>query len=211
MGDVSLDTAPGAGQWLGRVYAGDGNGGCVASNSFIGLDDDRADLHAVIDGITTPHGTTAGQTGIGWGWYAISSQWRDVIPAARSEFQPATATTPNVAKVVVFMSDGEFNTAYCNGVMANNYGTSSEDDDRSSTCNVGTSPFDQALNVCDNLRDEGIRVYTIGFDLDVTAAEDFMQDCATTPEMAFLATTGADLQAAFAQIAADIAQLRLSR
>jgi len=215
MGDVTGDTAPGASQYLGRFYEGDGNAGCTANYTILGLDDDRADLKAKVNSITTPRGTTAGQIGMGWGSYMISPNWRNVIPAAMSEFQPALATQANTSRVVVFMSDGEFNTATCSGVQSSDYNSGSNEYDdtwAANACNAGSSPFTQAQEICDDLRDNDIRVYTVGFDVPADSdAWTFMQNCATETNMAYLAATSAQLQAAFNEIAQDIARLRVSK
>lgn len=224
MGDVDGDTKPGAGEYLGRFYEGDGNGGCVPRDTIIGLDDDRADLIAVIKAlddtdpatplVSAPHGTTAGQIGMGWASYMISHKWRDVIPNTLSEYQPAQQNAANTTRVVVFMSDGEFNTTHCGGQQASNYNSGSENDDTyaTGTCLSANTSFVQAQNICTKLRNAKIRVYTVGFDVPAdSAAWTFMQDCATDLTKAYLASTGDELQDAFDEIAEDIARLRIAQ
>jgi hypothetical protein len=62
------------------------------------------------------------------------------------------------------------------------------------------------------MRDEKIRVFTVGFDVpEDSDAWEFMQYCATEETDAYLAATGAQLTTAFQEIAADIARLRIAR
>ena len=58
----------------------------------------------------------------------------------------------------------------------------------------------------------GIIVYTVGFDLAGDPnAQALMAGCATDAAHAYLATTGADLTAAFQEIGQNIASLRVAR
>ena len=45
----------------------------------------------------------------------LAPNFASLWPAAS---QPAAYNTPNLIKVVVLMTDGSFNTVYCNGVIA---------------------------------------------------------------------------------------------
>ena len=209
--DAATDAAAGANKYLGRHYDGDGNATCVSTDPVMGLDDDRDELKTKITGLTT-HGVTGGHIGIAWGWYAVSPNWRNVFPSTQAEFQPSLATQANLTRIIVFMSDGEFNAAHCGGVLATDYGPSNENDDRTSSCNAGSSAFTQAEKICDELRDEDVRVYTVGFDVTAeSTAWGFMKYCASEEKMAYLASTNAELKEAFKEIAADISRLRISK
>jgi hypothetical protein len=79
---------------------------------------------------------------------------------------------------------------------------------------VGTSSTlgDAAtLLLCDRIKAKDIQVYTIAFDVGNNATEQMLRDCATDPSMYFDAENNAQLTVAFAQIAGDISNLRLSR
>jgi Flp pilus assembly protein TadG len=209
--NAATDVAAGANNFLGRHYDGDGSSACSSADPIMGLDDDRQDLKDKIADLST-HGVTAGHIGIAWGWYAVSDAWRNVLPVAQAEFQPSVVNTENLSRIVVFMSDGEFNAAHCGGAGSADFGSDNETDDRDANCNAGTSPFDQAKAICDNMRDEKIRVFTVGFDVpEDSDAWEFMQYCATEETDAYLAATGAQLTTAFQEIAADIARLRIAR
>ncbi len=72
-----------------------------------------ANKGAVLDAIDdlTATGSTAGQIGIAWGWYALS---RDFGMWSGTS-QPAAYDTRDVSKIAVIMTDGDFNTSYCMG------------------------------------------------------------------------------------------------
>ena len=60
-------------------------------------------------------GSTAGQIGVGWGWYMVSPTFGAIFP---SDNRPDAYDAQKRLKVVILMTDGEFNTPYCNGVVA---------------------------------------------------------------------------------------------
>lgn len=103
-----------------------------------------------------------------------------------------------VSKIAVIMTDGEFNTSYCNGVIAKNSGNGSGSADDKIDCNATNGGATaQAKQLCTAIKAKGIAVYTIGFDVedDETAIE-VMTDCATSANHAYLAATDAELQTA---------------
>ena len=108
------------------------------------------------------------------------------------------------------MTDGEFNTAYCSGVVSGD-STSGNAQDRI-FCNAenGTSVV-QSQTLCTNMKNSGILVYTIGFSLSAQqSVRDLLTRCATNPQHAFLASTGDELRQVFRDIATRIASLRLT-
>jgi hypothetical protein len=111
------------------------------------------------------------------------------------------------------MTDGAFNTGYCNGVISKDAGTGSGNTSDHANCNAPNgSPFTQAENLCTAMKQAGVVVYTVGFDVgDDQDVQDFMSSCATTTSNYYLASNGAALRAAFVSIANDINALRLSK
>jgi hypothetical protein len=62
------------------------------------------------------------------------------------------------------------------------------------------------------MKTEGIRIYTIGFQLTVPSAITMLQNCAAgSGGKFFAAATAAELTNAFKAIASDLAALRLSK
>ncbi len=153
----------------------------------------KSALTDLIDSMSVS-GYTAGHIGAAWGWYMISPNWQGVWPAS-SRPKPAG---PDVLKVVLLMTDGEFNTAYFGG----------NKNDMPYT--VPNSSGDQALRLCQNMRDDGVAVFTVAFDAP-TEAEALLRQCAGTADHAFTASNPAELSAKFRAIGERLSMLRLSR
>ena len=64
-------------------------------------------------------------------------------------------------------------------------------------------------NICSAAKDEGIVIWTIGFEVNDTGA-DVMKKCASSPSH-FFRVEGVELTDAFSAIASQINQLRLTQ
>jgi von Willebrand factor type A domain len=110
----------------------------------------------------------------------------------------------------VMMTDGAFNTSYCNGVLADDAGFSS--DGNQINCDAQDTAFGQAEELCDGMKDANITIYTVGFNISDGSDEDeFLEGCATETDYYYLATSGEELTEAFNAIARSITLLRLSQ
>jgi hypothetical protein len=186
-------------------------------NSITPLTNNKTELKRQID-LLQAAGSTAGHIGVAWGWYLLSPNWGSLWPATS---QPAPYSDlellnargdPLLRKIVVLMTDGEFNTAYYSGVISQDSGSGSgsESDHINFPATNGTS-FQQSETLCTNMKATGILVYTIGFGIAVgSTAHQLMTRCATDLEHAFLASTGDELRQVFRDIATRIASLRLT-
>ncbi len=193
---------------VGRVYASGSFSGCRSYGAFEPLTTAREDLKTKITDLDTDD-STAGQIGLAWGWYMLSPNWGSLWPA--EENRPMAYTQEDVAKVLVLMTDGDFNTAYCNGLSSKDYGISSSSDRINCNAENG-APFDQADSLCDAIKARHITIYTVGFGSGLSGSGgDFLQRCATSADHAYLAATGEELSAAFSSIARSISLLRLSK
>ena len=196
------DDAPAAGRYL-RPYnaitnTGDSNyngnwstsGTCSdPGEQIMPLTTDRAALKARIDSFTAG-GATGGMLGTSWAWYMLSPKWAAFWPAAS---RPVAYGTANTQKIAILMTDGEYNT----------WGAAS--------LAVGTVSS-KAATMCTQMKAAGITVYTIGFDLGgSTIAINTLRNCATDTSKFYNAEDGAQLRAAFRDIALQIATLRLSQ
>jgi Flp pilus assembly protein TadG len=198
------DAAPGT-AFVGRNYPSSGNT-CIAT-SFMPLSANKTSLHNLINSLTAD-GSTAGQIGIAWGWYMLSPNWGSLWPAA--ENRPAAYGTDELLKVAIIMTDGEFNTNYCNGVIANDAGYGSSSNRINCNATNGSS-FTQALALCTAMKAQGIIVYTVGFDIgSSTSVQNLVNNCATDSEHVYQPSTGTALKDAFRSIAQDIMKLRIS-
>lgn len=206
--DASASTA-----LVGRAYASTDNP-CLAS-TIQPLTDSRDILHSQINGYAAV-GSTAGQIGVGWGWYMVSPTFGSIFPAAN---RPDPYSTDNsLLKVVIIMTDGEFNTPYCNGVVAGAVSGSGSTTQHINCAATNGNPFAQAVTMCNAMKSRNIIVYTVGFDIGtsnggagVDTAKEVMEQCATDASHVYLPSNGASLQTAFAAIGRSISQLRISR
>lgn len=199
------DAAP-ATTRLGFVYAGTNNP-CTGPE-LAALTSDKNALHADINALSAG-GSTGGHVGIAWGWYAVSPNFSSMFTGASA---PASYED-DVTKSVVIMTDGEFNSSYCNGVISQSSTPGSGSSSDKINCNAPNgNSFDQAQQLCNGMKAEGVTVYTVGFKIiDNPSARDLMANCASGPNFAYLAEDGAALKRVFADIAQNIAQLHVSR
>lgn len=210
IGDYT-DASP-LGKPVGKKY-GTPDSPCVGA-TVTPLTTDKSTLRTKIANLSVG-GSTAGQIGLAWGWYAVSPNFAGALPIESRPGPYSTKKTPpaqKIIKAVVLMTDGEFNTAYYSGVVSNeevsgNLGGSWK---INHAADNGT-PFEQAAKLCDNIKKEDVYLYTVGFQLVEPAAQKLMKDCATNAESAYLPNSGTDLKAAFHAIAADINALRISK
>jgi Flp pilus assembly protein TadG len=181
--------------------------GCRTTGALIPMTDSKTTLTDKIATLTTDD-ATAGQIGLAWGWYMISPNFKALWPDDKN--RPKAYGAENMSKIVVLMTDGEFNAANCNGVNSNDYSAASNSD--RINCNAPNGdPFVQAQTLCTNMKAKGITIYTVGFGDDLSGSDaDYLRNCATDAGHAYLAATGDELKTAFAQIAKAIALLRLS-
>ena len=166
-------------------------------------------LKTQISGLTET-GSTAGQIGLAWGWYTVSPNFNSLWSS-----NPAGAyDTSETLKAVILMTDGDFNSPYCTGVMARNAvdpGTGYPEDKINCDATNG-DPFTQATQMCAAMKLQNIVVYTVGFQVTPNSnAANILATCATGPDYAFLPASGADLRDDFAAIGRDITRLRISR
>ena len=69
------------------------------------------------------------------------------------------------------MTDGEFNTAYCQGVISRDSTSPGPSSDRINCDAPNGNSFSQSRSLCTNMKATGILVYTIGFDLSTAECQ----------------------------------------
>jgi Flp pilus assembly protein TadG len=200
------DSSP-AGAPVGRVYDS-ATTDCDNIPSIIPLTNDKVVLKTAIDNMVAG-GTTAGQIGVAWGWYMISPDFGLWSGASA----PGLYTQAKLKKIVVFMTDGEFNTAYCKGVLGKERTDADNNSAHRINCNsTNGDPTTQAQSLCTAMKGQNVTVYTIGFQLPTSGpSKTFMQNCATDSSKFFDAADSAALSAAFADIAKNLLDLRVSK
>ena len=116
-------------------------------------------------------------------------------------------------KFAVIMTDGEFNTQYCDGVKT-------EQSTSIKGCTPDDDAFEQGAALCTAIKGDSdgnpdndkVVVYTVGLQVgNSNAIKNFLRTCASSTDHAIFANTGDELIAAFEQIAIQISNLRLSR
>ena len=138
------------------------------------------------------NGYTAGHIGLAVGWYTISptsSFGKTLWPTNAikpAPYEDDAAEDEKTLKVLVLMTDGEFNTQY-----------------------LGASSSTQALDLCDAIKAEDVLIYTVGFQAPQSALN-MLKKCATKTSYFYDAKSGSELIAAFNKIAAETKKMRLS-
>jgi Flp pilus assembly protein TadG len=164
-----------------------GAGACPSNTEVVGLTDDKAMLKTEINGWRTG-GTTAGHLGAAWAWGLVSPEWATVWGGT----PPAAYGDGRTQKFVILMTDGDYNTF--GGVM--------------NAANTAKSN-NAAHNTCTAMKDKGVVVYTIGFQVS-NSAKARLRACASGTAKFFDANDAETLRAAFRAIAEEINNLRLS-
>lgn len=202
--DANPATAP-----LGILYSG--NGSCTQTNYVTPLTDNRQRLFDAIEDLDTD-GSTAGQLGVAWGWYMLSNNFASVW-----DMEPENVPQPRdfgqLARVLILMTDGEFNYSTCDGIASSGISTSLCTPSNAGDTTTGRDPsFKQAQALCNAMRADGVIIYTVGLQLNTAGfSDDFLLACAGNPQNAFLADDNAQLEAAFRNIAVAISRLRIAR
>lgn len=216
---IPTDHAPGEGWWVGRNYP-HSNNRCLKDEITPltdQVDSDRGvkGLNDLIDAYQ-PVGSTAGQIGVEWGWYAVSPNFNSLWPST-SRADPYDSS--KTLKAVVLMTDGEFNNPYCEGVISYDAPSSGSGDlAHQIACSAPNgNPFEQAVSLCRQMKAQNIVIYTVGFNLStnrggsgVDTAIEVMEQCATSKDHFFTPNKTTDLKEAFAAIGRDITRLRIS-
>ena len=190
---------------VARHYTSDGS--CLA-DAIMPLSSDRATLKSRI-GAFTAVGSTSGQIGIGWGWYMLSPNFNSIWPSGAA----GAYNTAETLKAAVIMTDGEFNTAYCSGVISRDAGSGSGSNTYKIDCSPDNAdPYVQSRALCDAMKVRGVVIYTVGLGIsDTGQAADLLRYCATGSGYFHLADDADDLADAFGAIGRDITQLRISK
>ena len=164
-------------------------------------------------------GSTAAQIGIAWGWYMLAPNFGYLWPSAN---RPAPYSdlkvlndhgAPKLKKIAVIMTDGDFNTPYCTGVISKDAPTGSGAETDHINCNAtNKDSFAQAKLLCQAIKAAGVTVYTVGFDVgSLPEARKVMTECATEAKTAYIADNGVELKQAFRDIALKMTSLFISK
>lgn len=192
---------------LGTNYPASGNP-CL-TNTVVGLTSTKSTLTSAISGLAAS-GSSGGHIGVAWGWYSISPNFSSIFTGTST---PAAYTAPHIKKVMILMTDGEYNSAYCNGVISQDSTTGSGSVSDHINCNAPNgNTYDQAKELCRQAKLKDVVIYTVGFQVGTAAnAVSLINSCATDPQHVYTPNSGTALVDAFEAIGADISSLRISR
>jgi len=172
-----------------------------------------ANKNTVLSAINTlsANGNTHIVLGAVWGWHLLSPSWRYMWGGEMdANHLPLAYDTPLMSKVVILMTDGD--NTISNSTRGAYWYLS---DGKLGTTNSATAVTQlntRTAQVCTNMKNQGILVYTIAFGTDIgTTARNMLQACATSPDFYFYSPTASSLSTAFHQIADSLANLRVSQ
>jgi hypothetical protein len=175
--------------------------------AMLPLTNSSTNLNATVDDFTAT-GSTAGQLGVAWAWYALSPNFAYIWPTAN---QPVAYNTSGNQKIAIIMTDGDFNTPYCTGVIAADAGSGSGSSSTHINCNSPNgSSSSQATSLCTAMKNAGIKVYTIGFTVTSTA-QTLLTNCSSGTGYYYFPTTNSQLESVFTDIANSILNLRVTK
>jgi uncharacterized protein YegL len=165
---------------------------CPAA-TLVPLTNDKTLLTNTVNGYAAD-GATAGHIGLAFGWNAISPNWSSVFDGTSA---PGAYGNPNITKVVLLMTDGDFNTAYTAGI---------------STAEQTAESAVRTMAHCNAMKDpaRNIQIYTVAFQAP-PAAETLLRNCASSTSHYFDANDNAQLKAAFKEIAKRMQQIRIQQ
>lgn len=171
------------------------------------------DFDAIVDSIgdMVATGNTNVPMGLMWGWHTLSP---------RAPFADGSAYgTEDVQKIVVLLTDGDNvnstasnpdNSVY-SGVGLIWQGRLGTDMDVASSAQRRQDRMDERLlELCENMRDESIVIYTVGVQVS-TNSQRLLADCAGSDDQFFNVTSAGGISDAFDQIVGRINNLRIVR
>jgi Flp pilus assembly protein TadG len=179
-------------------------------------------------------GGTNQAEGLAWGWRVLSPN------APFTEGEAFNADRSNVRKVIVLMSDGENTNVGTEAVMESDYSaynyrgfwrTYSHGNlvtqllfgllhgilpqelrrDIDSSSEYVTYVNDRERQLCNNIKNEGIEIYTVIFRETDQATENLMRNCASGTDHFYRADNAQELAEAFDAIGTGIGSLRITR
>lgn len=192
--------ATSSGNYVLRQYTSDGNCAIHSNATVVPMTNDKATLKTKIDALVA-QGMTAGQVGTAWAYYMLSPKWSTVLPSASV---PVAYNSTDTKKIAVLMTDGEYNSEHdSSGITVGQNGAGSSVN--------GTSSSNQAREICTQMKNNGIEVYTVGFDLGGNqTAINTLSYCATDSSHFYNTSSGEALKQAFRDIALKISSLYLA-
>ena len=147
-------------------------------------------VHAKISQMVAT-GSTYIPAGLLWGWNVLDS----AAPFTEAKTKGAMIDAQG-RKVLVLMTDGE-------NTISPTYPTHNGNDAAQSNQNL--------QNLCQNVKADGVEIYTVSFMVPSATIKNILENCATNASKYFDAVNAAQLYAAFQKIGQELSLARLSR
>ncbi|MGF1625400.1 MAG: pilus assembly protein TadG-related protein [Alphaproteobacteria bacterium] len=185
------------------------NKGCPAA--ITPLIQSKSQIHAAINAMTPRLNGTTSHVGLVWGWRVLSPRWRGLwtgsVDAANL---PLDYDAENMEKVIILLTDGQ-NYWSGNGSYYNAHGYIWNGRLGTTSWSLAMDAMDtRTAQICENIKAEGIILYTILFQVNNPATDAMYEACATTGNHYYNSPTNADLQVAFRKIAGELSNLRIA-
>jgi Flp pilus assembly protein TadG len=165
------------------------------AQAMIALTYNWSALNDAVNGMS-PNGSTNQPIGLVWGWQSL---------IGGGPFPTAPAEDPNYTynQYIILLSDG-LNTQdrwYGDGSTTN-----TSVDDRMYYSSGGT-----VSGTCQNVKNAGIKIYTVQVDTGGDPTSTLLQNCASDPSMFFQLTSSSQIVSTFQQIGTALSNLHLSQ
>ncbi len=153
-------------------------------------------------------GSTNILEGVTWGWRTLS-------PGAPFT-QGAPYDSSNNSKFMIVMTDGANTVPTSAGDLESAYTAFGYANQGRLGTNHSNSAMVQKMNdytleACTNVKNAGIKIFTIAFDISDGTTVDMLRRCASGEKYAFTAQTTGDLSATFAEIGNNLGDLRIAQ
>jgi len=180
---------------IDQQYPGMMNTTCAAE--ILELTDNESTVGKMIKNLSV-NGETYLPGGITWGWNMLTPE-----APLTSALSVVDLQKKGGKKVMVLMTDG------ANTLAPTNANAGSHSAIASSKYKNTTYTNDLTAKLCENVKADGIEVYTVLFDVKDATIETLLRNCASEPAKSYVASDSAELIAAFDDIAKQLAQLRI--
>lgn len=186
---------------------------------------EKTKVLAAIDEMQPWHrGGTHANLGLAWGWRTVSPRWQGLWGGDTPNNLPMAYDAPLMDKVAIVLTDGT-NVYYDwpGGLPGRPLSGSFPDTDYSAygrlsegrlgTTNQGAAVVEinnRMSRLCENMKDEGIVIYAITFQLNDAATQNLMRNCATDPEKYYNSPSNEELRATFVAIGNELTNLRIA-
>ena len=162
---------------------------------------------------------TFGNLGLVWGWNTISPKWKNLWDGPVQPIGDNTSTT----KSIVIVTDGENNWTDSAGTptgdpiayaMSNNQislfnSTRQNTLGVTSTSAARTKIDNRLIDLCTRIKNSGIQIFTVTFQVSDSKAKTIYKNCATKPEWAYQANSSQELYDYFSTIANQLKKITI--